>query len=153
MCSCVHVTHGYTYRQECERVIVSGTSFVFLASLPRALGGGSPGPLLSNLSSSTALMLRRRWRDGSSQGGRGSRPASLAQGVSNICLAMWLENHVLEGNHLVHHKTTWDKLDLIVCILFQGTEGKYLAIYDKSEAGVQVSRLLSVVPMMLRYFY
>ena len=31
MCSCVHVTHGYTYRQECERVIVSGTSFVFLA--------------------------------------------------------------------------------------------------------------------------
>ena len=98
MCSCVHVTHGYTYRQECERVIVSGTSFVFLVSLPRGLGGGSPGPLLSNLSSSTALMLRRRWRDGSSQGGRGSRPASLAQGVSNICLAMWLENHVLEGN-------------------------------------------------------
>ena len=59
----------------------------------------------------------------------------------------------LPNYFLVHHKTTWDKLDLIVCILFQGTEGKYLAIYDKSEAGVQVSRLLSVVPMMLRYFY
>ena len=82
MCSCVRVTHGYTHRQECERVIVSGTSFVSLASLLRGLGGGSPGPLLSNLSGSTALMLRRRWRDGGSQGGRGSRPASLARGRS-----------------------------------------------------------------------
>lgn len=35
-----------------------------------------------------------------------------------------------------------DKLDLIVSILFQGTEGKYLEIYDKTVAGIQVSCLL-----------
>lgn len=53
-----------------------------LGELPRGLGGASPGPLLSDLSGSPALMFRRRWRDGGSQGGRGSRPASLARGRS-----------------------------------------------------------------------
>lgn len=48
----------------------------------------------------------------------------------------------LPNYFLVHHKTTWDKSDLIVSILFQGTEGKYLEIYDKTGAGIQVSCLL-----------